>query len=550
MTRHLSLLNTVILCGLMQHSSNAAPATSKVWWPRAKDSAQDEPIVFAQAEPDTELPERDSFKAGPSDSAIKGRLVYLVALSPDGGEIVFRHFNVPETVKTRPLWTDFGVFRFTTLKISPANPSNASFLPSGNGLDLLYTQGTLTEILAPRMAPIRWDFETGDIRQTPPVLLPISPRYPTSQRPETIALGDSHARSRDGRLWAYWYQKEPEGENGLTPPLAALAISSTNPKDEILGLPVDPAPQQGNAAWTNRDTLLYDYSAGLFSTRQYWFGSYDMGYQPSRDYTYVPNSDTQFLPPHWWPAIYQVDPLPFRRLKSAKGRVLIANAFAPIPSPDGRFIAFCGWGRDTPVPEPKPGQKPEAEPSEPRWWVWDRKAKKRTLIGQKPIFAEQAKWTPDSRALIFLPVRGIKTKGTLEPKEGFNPAGTALIEGEQEVPVMRLDVAGLVEGRTKLEDAASELGRIHARAVDYMSFIGSQYNTLLRMRGLTRDGKFVLADVREWENRPRPKPATTTYPVTIDTIHALRLSDKSDQTAAKLEQAQTYDWFDMSQPTP
>ncbi len=100
------------------------------------------------------------------------------------------------------------------------------------------------------------------------------------------------------------------------------------------------------------------------------------------------------------------------RVPGGASHLVIANAYDPAPSPDGRFIAFFGWPGNPNAPAVKdpdeitgqenldPNSAQALALSTPRLFIFDRASKKRYPV------SDQAwgflAWTPDSRRLIMV----------------------------------------------------------------------------------------------------------------------------------------------------
>ena len=96
------------------------------------------------------------------------------------------------------------------------------------------------------------------------------------------------------------------------------------------------------------------------------------------------------------PAIYQI------AATGGAAKLVVPDAFRPIPSPDNRWIAFFGWpDADNAADEIK--ANPQSRFYGPRLFLWNRQAKRRSLI-QPNIFGAKTQliWTPDSSKLVLL----------------------------------------------------------------------------------------------------------------------------------------------------
>ena len=535
------------------------------------DSDNKAPLLFTQASPSATAPEPDSYTkrpwllSEPSDDSIKGRLLYISKIGSTSAQFTFKDFNSETGSQAVSVWSA-STSESGSLDLSVYELRAASLSPQGDSLDAVISSSYLVrpyfDKLPPAMVPVRWNFNTGHVWQTPTI--GNNPKNPKQPNVSLLPIGGNAARSFDHRLLAFQRVRSGQlfGQDAPTP-LVDLAISSTQTADKITGMDVEPQPRDTTLAWTRQNTLLYAYSKAFYAknfdpaqpenpdaiyTEANTLGPFYFTDTPDFATYYPDNSDKKSLiPAHAWPSIYEAAPLAFKGQKVVRAKLLIPNAYAALPSPDGRYIAFLGWERDTPVPAPKKGQKPQVQPSTPQWWLWDRQAQTRTLLSTHAIFPEQAAWTNDSRGIYFFDARTLAAPPI--PRTDPNITPPVAVGEEQDVPVHYVDVARLLTARFGKDPshATEEVGSLHVRPT-LNQHLSDYTPTTLRMRGLTNDRKFVLVDVRSYDNRPGPEKKNLPYDATIDTIHALRLSDKSDQTAAKLEMCFAYDWLDLSAP--
>lgn len=98
------------------------------------------------------------------------------------------------------------------------------------------------------------------------------------------------------------------------------------------------------------------------------------------------------------PHIYEVS------LRGSKPELLISNGTNPLPSPDGKSIAFWGWPEDTEKTNKKE-EKPRVadtvpKPELPALYVYDRATKQRRKVSD--FLSGRLVWTPDSSSLLIL----------------------------------------------------------------------------------------------------------------------------------------------------
>ncbi len=404
--------------------------------------------------------------------------------------------------------------------------------------------GSDMESLAP-LVSFRWDLSAGTVRLTPPSVedaVGLDRRF----------IDDyGSAWSAGRRFYAYWsHIYDSKAQMGMGDgPLTRLAVTGTNPADKIYGLLIQPNPGPTQIIWTPQQMLLYAYSPnsrGGFAyppTRgqQSRFYSPTYNYWCAPTYNYWPplTSASNFPLQQFWPSIYEAGVTAAKGEDKVAAKRLIANAFAPNPSPDGRYIAFIGWKQNEPLPAPKAGQTPAIEPSEPQWWLWDRQTKTRTLISSRPVFAIDAAWSGDSRTLYFNASPGYRS---------YQDAAKRPATPEK-ADIFALDVAALMaNGAHDATAATKALGQISVAPAKSPE----DFQPDFRLRGQTHDGKYLLLDslefgrIREAEqaaDHRNPRDYSTT-----STIHALRLSDGQDEVVARLKNVESYDWFDLSTP--
>ena len=200
------------------------------------------------------------------------------------------------------------------------------------------------------------------------------------------------------------------------------------------------------------------------------------------------------------PAIYAI---------SATGenkRMLISDAWRPLPSPDGRRIAFFG-AENPDKPEPL-STSWEENPKGASLCVADGDGKNRKPLNREDVNYPAAVWTPDAKYLVV-----IKT----------------LQDGNLSHAAMRkYDVTtGTFE----------KLGALHARDSEPLPRPLSQMPPFTPI-AISNDGKFLYTKTEEYGEQDKVTSMYNLY----TTLLAVNLKDGNTQMVAKLKNAYGIDW--------
>ncbi len=199
------------------------------------------------------------------------------------------------------------------------------------------------------------------------------------------------------------YRWSPDGEK-----IAYLFGGEFNKDIDELGLRVFDV--------TQNQKLIVDevtVSQGVYTYRSLkqfsWFNKDEILYSKT-DRTRSPQP--KYSPQNWEPefphsAVYKIN------IQTRKSTKLIDDAFAPHPSPDGKWIAFIGWPRQLPTSQKRISQTKATQPEKQAQalplslYLFNTETKSITLVsGVKIGVGDQTSlrdvslaWTPDSHAL-------------------------------------------------------------------------------------------------------------------------------------------------------
>lgn len=203
--------------------------------------------------------------------------------------------------------------------------------------------------------------------------------------------------------------------------------------------------------------------------------------------------------------------------------LVIENGLAPSPSPDGKYILFTGW--PDPAEEAKAAQAAAAAgkvyQSPYGLYLYNRALKKRRLVaaitGNEPPF--NVLWSKNSRQFWII---GDRYHHSPALRNGTGGKGDA---GEEEEPVSTVQVSDL-----KVQEVAVfRASEAAVRPGSKLSFYPV---------GVSNNEQFMYFRSTELQD---PGPQSSSYD-TIVTLHALRLSDSSDQMIWKVKNLDGYDW--------
>lgn len=296
---------------------------------------------------------------------VKGCMVYAasVALSGTGNNTK---------------WGTFVVLRrfgkgVNPVQTFPVNTRDSDvFLPqwSPNGSRILFNVGGQGDSTDTYLIHV-WNIQTGRIEQGPKERVSyLNPRWsPDSTRIAYIVGGDI------------------AGQNGFLArePTSLRVYDVLTGKSHVLKTALS-GPEVGLAhfQWENANSLLYD--------------SYVLPTPVNKAKKDAVGKSvvTTSTPQNIRPAIFQVASV------GGVSRLIVRDGFRPMPSPDGRWVAFFGWP-DAKAALAEAQANPQSRSYGPRLFLWERQTKRRFLV-RPNIFSPniQMKWTPDSHKLVLL----------------------------------------------------------------------------------------------------------------------------------------------------
>ena len=228
-----------------------------------------------------------------------------------------------------------------------------------------------------------WNIQTGRVEQGPKEYVSyLNPRW-----------------SPDSKRIAYIVGGDIEGENQFlarTPTSLRVYDVATGKSYVLKTAPSGPQVSLAQFQWQNANSLLYAYYVLPTSVTQ------------AKGEAARKRAAATLKPEDIRPSIFQV------AATGGASTLVVKDGFRPMPSPDGRWIAFFGW------PDVKEAQdeakiNPQSRYYGPRLFVWDRQVKRRFLVSPNIFLSNvQMKWTPDSHKLVLLQssYNSQKTQGT------------------------------------------------------------------------------------------------------------------------------------------
>jgi hypothetical protein len=250
-------------------------------------------------------------------------------------------------------------------------------------------------------------------------------------------------------------------------------------------------------AWTNRGTLLFEAEE-----------------PPSRD---VNGHETGLGPAvragRSVLGIFELDPV------SGKRELLVRNAYAPVPSPDGRWIAFWGW----PDSSEDPGG--HVDPDEQGSgclspYLYDAGAKRRYVLKNNLLEeSDTLVWSPDSRRLLALRYSEL-------------PVGVS-----RDCRVLAMDVGS---GKNGVPRTAALVGTLHAQTAGaFHGSFGGQFRPLR----FSQDAKHLI--LVKTEEKGLDEAHCYDYE---DTVEDLNLEMGDVREIARLYDDLGVDWTDVPLP--
>lgn len=212
------------------------------------------------------------------------------------------------------------------------------------------------------------------------------------------------------------------------------------------------------------------------------------------------------------PNIYEIG------LDGGKANLLIPSATNPLPSPDGKLIAFWGWPNEKSAKTSEDKKEEAVEESDvpklqlPALYIYERSTKKRRKISD--FLSGRLVWTPDNKSLLIL-----------------NPSNNQ----RQENSLYRIDVT---KGTSvKIADI------IAADAKDEMR----HYRTFDNLK-VSRNGKYAIIDAvygLESDSSDFVNPEMKVFlGVDLATGKITKIAQCQNRWASVLG----WDWYDMSTP--
>ncbi len=308
------------------------------------------------------------------------------------------------------------------------------------------------------LAPHRWDLSSGSLNAFPGINSTARTSYSASGKYFGVLFDYSDEQLMQP-LHAPWREAGStmlEVED-TTSPFRYLPDAELNRSWQALAKYADYSPQEArdpalrgypfwrvsnNAArrsvvWTSRNTLLYTHEPAKVVRRL-----------PDQA---APQQAEEF------PSIWIADP------RTRANRLLIARAYDPAPSPDGRTIAFFGWPLNL---KPTPAQ-PAPPPS---LFLYDT-ASGRTVqaTAQNSGFVL---WTPDSRRLI-----------------------SVQFPSDDEAHISTLEVEAALQGPVTAQAALKEVAVIKSQDFEPTNRI---WPLPISVAAVARNGKYLVLDLSRY----------------------------------------------------
>ena len=246
-------------------------------------------------------------------------------------------------------------------------------------------------------------------------------------------------------------------------------------------------------AWTNHGTLLFEADD-----------------QPSNNADgHETGLDPPVRPASSLPGIFELDP------GSGKRELLLRNAYAPVPSPDGRWIAFWGW------PDSSGNVDPEEQGSgclSP--YLYDVGARRRYVLDDNLLEeSDRLVWSPDSRRLLALRYSEL-------------PVGVS-----RDCRVLAMDVGS---GKNGVPRTAALVGTLHAQTAGaFHGSFGGQFRPLR----FSQDAKHLI--LVKTEEKGLDEAHCYDYE---DTVEDLNLEMGDVREIARLYDDLGVDWTDVPLP--
>ncbi len=240
-----------------------------------------------------------------------------------------------------------------------------------------------------------------------------------------------------------------------------------------------------SVVWTSRNTLLYTHEPAKVVRRL-----------PDQA---APQQAEEF------PSIWIADP------RTRANRLLIARAYDPAPSPDGRTIAFFGWPLNL---KPTPAQ-PAPPPS---LFLYD------TASGRTIQATQQNSgfvlWTPDSRRLISVTFPG----------------------DDYEAHISTLDVQAALQGPVAAQAAAREVAVVKSQDFEPITRI---WPLPISVAAVARNGKYLVLDISRYTGAQGSRYIEEKELQAVD-LDSGQVSTIATAKARDANDPFSWSWFDLS----
>jgi hypothetical protein len=472
---------------------------------------------------------------------------------------------------------------------------NPQFSPDGEAL--LYSMGSVYDR---QIVFFAWDFKTAIVQRVnrTAASLPYAPRSPDGRyiaycsnfsdapdpdgiawkQPSPLHIFDRLANQETFRMYVHRTRRK-EIVTTYTGK-SWIAVKDAYPANPLgaIAQPIEPF------TWSPRGRFLF--------TKQWMDTDVNPELPKGRDPLH--NGSGDFV----HPAIYEMN------ATGGPAQLIITDAYYPMPSPDGRRIAYFGWyPRRSLTHKPSPTTvikskkrsnsaagsgtmraKKLNDSLRPAIFVFDRLNKSRQFVRFLPNYyplnpsnepfispALRPRWSPDGTTLYLAEIvhlasnaRSAVTPILREPGSGFAiPREAAPDDLPQMTPQKPTTLSSVGDESARLMLTAvsfpsshtlttAKIDSLKRKAPVKFRGIGTYLAKTFTVREVSRDGRFLFVDVSE--GVPHKEERRFGYPLRTDSLQAIDLHNGEASVVARFEsdrtEVQTWTWFDESTPSP